>query len=128
MEITSRTVVTLREHGEVLGSIWAVTDTPLDAARTATLAEAARSIAVRLAHYRLTAGLRSRHDEATVSLLPRGRDGAVVAGGLLAAIAATAAACGSDGPIVRCAIALKQELSMSYTARAVARVDDVFTR
>lgn len=133
-EINSRTVVTLRAHEEVLGSIWAVTDTPLDAGRTAALAEAARSIAVRLAHHRLTSNLRRRHDEETMALLLRGGAGGVEAGrrlGLegaafrLVAIAATQVAGGNDGPIERCATALKQHLSMVHTARAVARIGDI---
>ncbi|WP_307135496.1 PucR family transcriptional regulator [Streptomyces aurantiacus] len=133
-DINPRTVVTLRVQDEVIGSIWAVTDTPLDAARTAALAEAARSIAVRLAHHRLTSDLRRRHAEATMALLLRGGTGAVEAGrrlGLegeafrLVAIAATHPADGNEGPIERCATALKQHLSMVHTAKAVARVGDV---
>src|SRR6202522_758072 len=79
-DISPRTVVTLREHDEVLGSIWAVTDTPLDVGRTEALAEAARSIAVRLAHHRLIADLRRQQREATMALLLRGGADAVEAG------------------------------------------------
>ena len=131
--ISSRTVVTLREHDEVLGSIWAVTDTPLDARRTEALAEAARSIAVRLAHHRLIADLRRQHSEATMALLLRGGADAVEAGrrlGLdgpafrLAAIAAAQSAGGKDALLERCATALRQQLSMTRTAGAIARIGD----
>jgi DNA-binding PucR family transcriptional regulator len=150
-DISSRTVVTLREHDEVLGSIWAVTDTPLDASRTEALAEAARSIAVRLAHHRLIADLRRQQREATMALLLRGGADAVEAGrrlGLdgpsyrLAAIAAAQPAAaqpaavqpaaaqpaaaqpagGQDALLERCATALRQQLSMTRTAEAIARV------
>lgn len=133
-DIHSRTVVTLREHGEVLGSIWAVTDTPLDATRTAALAEAARSIAVRLAHHRLITDLRRRHDLASMTLLLRGGSGAAGAGrrlGLagaayrLAAIATTRAEDGNEALLDRCATALKQHLSVTCEASAIARIDDV---
>jgi DNA-binding PucR family transcriptional regulator len=146
-DISSRTVVTLREHDEVLGSIWAVTDTPLDARRTEALAEAARSIAVRLAHRRLIADLRRQQREATMALLLRGGAGAVEAGrrlGLdgpafrLAAIAAAPSAAaqpaaqlpggkdagGKDALLERCATALRQQLSMTRTAAAIARIGD----
>ena len=137
-DISSRTVVTLREHDEVLGSIWAVTHTPLDARRTEALAEAARSIAVRLAHHRLIADLRRQHSEATMALLLRGGAGAVEAGrrlGLdgpafrLAAIAAAPSAGGKDAGgkdalLERCATALRQQLSMTRTAEAIARIGD----
>jgi len=147
-DISSRTVVTLREHDEVLGSIWAVTPTPLDARRTEALAEAARSIAVRLAHHRLIADLRRQHREATMGLLLRGGAGAVEAGrrvGLdgpafrLAAIAAAPSAAGpsadgkhaggnaaggKDALLERCATALRQQLSMTRTAEAIARIGD----
>ena len=150
-DISSRTVVTLREHDEILGSIWAVTPSPLDARRTEALAEAARSIAVRLAHHRLIADLRRQHREATMALLLRGGAGAVEAGrGLvldgpafrLAAIPAappaaiTAApspaaptpaaptAVGKDALLERCATALRQQLSLTRTAAAVARIGD----
>ena len=92
-DLSSRTVVTLRSRDEVLGSIWAVTDTPLDARRTEALAEAARSIAVRLAHHRLIADLRRQHSEATMALLLRGGADAVEAGRRL----------GLDGPAFRLA-------------------------
>ncbi len=137
-DISSRTVVTLREHDEVLGSIWAVTDTPLDAGRTEALAEAARSIAVRLAHHRLIADLRRQQRESTMALLLRGGANAVEAGrrlGLdgpafrLAAIAAAPSAAapsagGKDALLERCATALRQQLSMTRTAAAVARIGD----
>jgi DNA-binding PucR family transcriptional regulator len=147
-DISSRTVVTLREHDEVLGSIWAVTDTPLDASRTEALAEAARSIAVRLAHQRLVADLRRQQREATMALLLRGGADAVEAGrrlGLdgpafrLAAIAAAQPdggketggketggkdAGGQDALLERCATALRQQLSLTRTAAAIARIGD----
>jgi DNA-binding PucR family transcriptional regulator len=137
-DISPRTVVTLREHDEVLGSIWAVTDTPLDARRTEALAEAARSIAVRLAHHRLIADLRRQQREATMALLLRGGAGAVEAGrrlGLdgsafrLAAIAAAPSAAapsadGKDALLERCATALRQQLSLTRTAAAIARIGD----
>ena len=142
-DISSRTVVTLREHDEVLGSIWAVTDTPLDAGRTEALAEAARSIAVRLAHHRLIADLRRQQREATMALLLRGGADAVEAGrrlGLdghafrLAAITAAQPAAaqpdggkdagGRDALLERCATALRQQLLMTRTAAAVARIAD----
>jgi DNA-binding PucR family transcriptional regulator len=133
-DISSRTVVTLRSRDEVLGSIWAVTDTPLDARRTEALAEAARSIAVRLAHHRLIADLRRQHGEATMSLLLRGGAEAVEAGrrlGLdgpafrLAAIAAARSADAEDDALLeRCATALRQQLSMTRTAGAIARIGD----
>src|SRR5580692_8444872 len=161
-DISSRTVVTLREHDEVLGSIWAVTDTPLDAGRTEVLAEAARSIAVRLAHHRLIADLRRQQREATMALLLRGGADAVEAGrrlGLdgpafrLAAIAAAEPAAesstaqsatgqpvggqdtggqdaggqdagGQNALLERCATALRQQLSMTRTAAAIARIGD----
>ena len=157
-DISSRTVVTLREHDEVLGSIWAVTDTPLDASRTEALAEAARSIAVRLAHHRLIADLRRQQREATMALLLRGGADAVEAGRRLelngpafrlAAIAAAAPAAdqstadqsaaalsatvqpaggksagGQDALLERCATALRQQLSMTRTAAAIARIGD----
>ena len=125
--------LTLREHDEVLGSIWAVTDTPLDARRTEALAEAARSIAVRLAHRRLIADLRRQQREATMALLLRGGAGAVEAGrrlGLdgpafrLAAITAAPSAGGQDALLERCATALRQQLSMTRTAEAIARIGD----
>jgi DNA-binding PucR family transcriptional regulator len=132
-DISSRTVVTLREHDEVLGSIWAVTDTPLDARRTEALAEAARSIAVRLAHHRLTADLRRQHREVTMTLLLRGGAGAVEAGrrlGLdgpafrLAAIAPAQSDGGKDALLERCATALRQQLSMTRATGAIARMGD----
>jgi DNA-binding PucR family transcriptional regulator len=152
-DISSRTVVPLREHDEVLGSIWAVTDTPLDAGRTEALTEAARSIAVRLAHHRLIADLRRQQREATMARLLRGGADAVEAGRRLeldgpafrlAAIAAappaatqsTAAqpaaapppggqdAGGQDALLERCATALRQQLSMTRTASAIARIGD----
>ncbi len=152
-DISSRTVVTLREHDEVIGSIWAVTDTPLDAGRTEALAEAARSIAVRLAHHRLITDLRRQQRESTMALLLRGGANAVEAGrrlGLdgpafrLAAIAAAPPAAdqstaaqsatvqppggrdtgGKDALLERCATALRQQLSMTRTAAAVARIGD----
>jgi DNA-binding PucR family transcriptional regulator len=147
-DISSRTVVTLREHDEVLGSIWAVTDTPLDAGRTEALAEAARSIAVRLAHHRLIADLRRQQREATMALLLRGGADAVEAGRRLeldgpafrlAAIAASPPAAaqpaaaqpaaaqppgGQDALLERCATALRQQLSMTRTAAAIARIGD----
>jgi DNA-binding PucR family transcriptional regulator len=131
--ISSRTVVTLREHDEVLGSIWAVTDTPLDAVRTEALAEAARSIAVRLAHHRLIADLRRRQTEAAMALLLGGGAGAVEAGrrlGLdgpafrLAAIAAARSVEGRDTVLERCAAALRQQLSMTRSAGVIARIGD----
>ena len=133
-DLSSRTVVALREHDEVLGSIWAVTDTPLDARRTEALAEAARSIAVRLAHRRLIADLRRQQREATMALLLRGGAGAVEAGrrlGLdgpafrLAAITAAPSAGGQDALLERCATALRQQLSMTRTAEAIARIGDI---
>jgi DNA-binding PucR family transcriptional regulator len=146
-DISSRTVVTLREHDEVLGSIWAVTDTPLDAGRTEALAEAARVIAVRLAHHRLIADLRRRQRESTMALLLRGGADAVEAGRRLeldgpafrlAAIAAAPSAAaqpaaqlpggkdagGKDALLERCATALRQQLSMTRTAAAIARIGD----
>ena len=142
-DISSRTVVTLREHDEILGSIWAVTHTPLDASRTEALAEAARSIAVRLAHHRLIADLRRQQREATMALLLRGGADAVEAGrrlGLdghafrLAAITAAQPAAaqpdggkdagGRDALLERCATALRQQLLMTRTAAAVARIAD----
>jgi DNA-binding PucR family transcriptional regulator len=142
-DISSRTVVTLRTRDEVLGSIWAVTDAPLDASRNEALAEAARSIAVRLAHHRLIADLRRQQREATMALLVRGGADAVEAGrrlGLdgpafrLAAIAAAEPAAaqsaaaqsagGQDALLERCATALRQQLSMTRTAEAIARIGD----
>jgi DNA-binding PucR family transcriptional regulator len=130
--ISSRTVVTLREHDEVLGSIWAVTNTPLDAGRTEALAEAARSIAVRLAHHRLIADLRRQQRESTMARLLRGGADAVEAGRRLeldgpafrlAAIAAAPPAA-QDALLERCATALRQQLSMTRTAAAIARIGD----
>jgi DNA-binding PucR family transcriptional regulator len=162
-DISSRTVATLREHDEVLGSIWAVTDTPLDAGRTEALAEAARVIAVRLAHHRLIADLRRRQRESTMALLLRGGADAVEAGRRLeldgpafrlAAIAAAPPAAappaaappaaaqpatappataqpaggqdagGQDALLERCATALRQQLSMTRTEAAIARIGD----
>ena len=132
-DISSRTVATLREHDEVLGSIWAVTPTPLDARRTGALAEAARSIAVRLAHHRLITDLRRQHSEATMALFLRGGADAVEAGrrlGLdgpafrLAAIAVAQSAGGKDALLERCATALRQQLSLTRTAGAIARIGD----
>ena len=142
-DISSRTVVPLREHDEVLGSIWAVTDTPLDAGRTEALTEAARSIAVRLAHHRLIADLRRQQREATMARLLRGGADAVEAGRRLeldgpafrlAAIAAAPPAAapppggqdagGQDALLERCATALRQQLSMTRTASAIARIGD----
>ena len=132
-DITSRTVVTLREHDEILGSIWAVTNEPLDARRTAALAEAARSIAIRLAHHRLTTDLQRRHRTATMALMLRGGASAVEAGrrmGLdgvsfrLAAIAATKPGGGTDdGLLARCETAVVQQLTLMRTG-ASARVGD----
>ena len=133
-EVTSRTVVPLRARDEVLGSIWAVTDTPLDARRQAALAEAARSIAIRLAHHRLTTDLRRAHQTATMALLLRGGASAVEAGrrmGLegagyrLAALVATQPDGGADDRLLeRCATALARQLSLLPIAAATARVYD----
>ena len=129
-DISSRTVVTLREHDEILGSIWAVTPSPLDARRTEALAEAARSIAVRLAHHRLIADLRRQHGEATMALLLRGGADAVEAGRRLGLdgpafrLAAIAAAPPAADLLERCATALRQQLSLGRTAAAIARIGD----
>lgn len=133
-EVSSRTVVTLRAHDEVLGSIWAVTDVPLDTPRSAALAEAARSIAVRLAHHRLVTDLQRQHQTATMTLLLSGgasaaeagrRMGMDGAGYRLAAIAATHPDGGSDDSLLdRCAAALVRQLSLTPTVGVTARIQD----
>ena len=133
-DISSRTVVTLRAHDEVLGSIWAVTDTPFNTERTAALAEAARSIAVRVAHHRLTTDLRRQHQTATMALLLRGGASAVEAGrrmGMdgtayrLAAITAIQpGGLGDDRLLDRCASALVRQMSLTSTVGASARIQD----
>jgi DNA-binding PucR family transcriptional regulator len=131
--ISARTVVTLREHDEVLGSVWAVTETPLDEQRTQALAEAARGISVRLAHHRLTTNLRRQHREATMAVLLRGGASAIEAARRLgldgsafrvAAIAASHPAADPDGPLERYTTALNHQLSITHTAGAVARIHD----
>ncbi|WP_146174895.1 PucR family transcriptional regulator [Umezawaea tangerina] len=132
--ICSRTVVALRAHDELLGSIWAVTDTPLDEPRTAALAEAARNIAIRLAHHRLTTDLQHQQRTATMGLLLRGGSAAVEAGhrlGMtgpgyrLAAITAVRAGGGRDDRLLdQCATALVRRLSLARTVGATARIAD----
>ncbi|MCS7475719.1 PucR family transcriptional regulator [Umezawaea endophytica] len=132
--ISSRTVVPLRAHGELLGSIWAVTDTPLDAPRTAALAEAAQNIAVRLAHHRLTTDLQHQHQTATMGLLLRGGESAVETGhrlGMtgpgyrLAAVTATRADGRRDDRLLdQCATALVRQLSLARAVGATARIED----
>jgi len=82
---------------------------------------------------RLIADLRRQQRESTMALLLRGGAGAVEAGrrlGLdgpafrLAAIAAAPPAGGQDALLERCATALRQQLSMTRTAAAVARTGD----
>lgn len=128
--ISSRTVVTLRANDEILGSIWAVTDTPLDADRTAALAEAAQSITLRLAHHRLTTDLQRQHQTATMALLLRGGASADEAGRRmrlegtcfrLVAISATDETGETDDALLeRCTTAMVQQLSLGQTAGVTA--------
>ncbi|GLY42895.1 PucR family transcriptional regulator [Amycolatopsis sp. NBRC 101858] len=132
--ITSRTVVTLRAHGEVLGSIWAVTATPLDDRRTAALADAARTVAIRLAHHRLTADLRRQHQTATMTLLLRGGVSAVEAGRrmgmdgggyrLAAIVAGHPDGTHDDALLDRYATALVRQLALTRTIGATARIEN----
>ena len=132
-DIASRTVVTLRERDEILGSIWVVTKQPLDLRRTTALSEAARSIAIRLAHHRLTTDLQRQHRAATMALMLRGGASAVEAGrrmGLdgvdfrLAAITASTPDGGTDEALLaRCESAVVQQQTLRRTG-ASARVDD----
>lgn len=134
LDIPSRTVVMLRERDEILGSIWVVTNEPLDAQRTALLSEASRSIAVRLAHHRLTTNLQRQHQTATMALMLRGGAAAVEAGrraGLDGASFRLAAftACKPDGTLddglfARCETALTQQLALVRIVGASARIGD----
>ena len=74
--LSPRVVVALRAGGQVLGSIWAVTDEQFDEARTAFFAEAARSVSLRIWHHRAAADLQREQRARTLAL--------VLAGGLTA--------------------------------------------
>src|SRR5262249_21721783 len=60
-EVYSRMIVAMRAGGELLGSMWAVTDKPFDEARARAFADAARLAAVHVLHNRLSSDVDQRH-------------------------------------------------------------------
>jgi hypothetical protein len=131
-EVSSRMIVAMRAGGELLGSVWAVTDKPFDAARALAFADAARLAAVHVLHNRLSSDVDRRHQSDLLA--------AVLRGGTVAADAARhlgitgeafrVVAAGlrtSDGadlelPLARLWHALSMHLSATHRGAATARV------
>ena len=133
-EISPRMVVAIRAGGELLGSMWAVTDEPFDEPRTRAFADAARLAAVHLLHNRLSSDAERRH---TSGLLA-----AVLAGGTVAVDAASRLGIAGDAfrivaaglrmgdgadlelPLARLWQVLSMQVSAIRRGAATARVGD----
>lgn len=132
--IRSRTVVALRARGEVLGSIWAMTEKPLDEQRNAALKQAAASVAVRLLHHRLTADLQRQRQAAMLErMLAGGPDAADAArrSGLsgaafrLIAVAATSGIEPENSALLdMCWSGLSMQLSLVQELGLTGRLED----
>lgn len=78
--VRPRVVVALRGRGELLGSIWAITDQPFTPTQQKTFADGAREVSARLLHHRLIRDLRMNGEARMLEI--------IIAGGPAAADAA----------------------------------------
>lgn len=78
--LTGRMVAAVRTGRRLLGSVWVATPTPLDAARTAALSDAAQTVALHLLRSRASADLeRQVESESVLRLLDGPADASAVA-------------------------------------------------
>ncbi len=78
--ISPRMVVALRARGQVLGSMWAVTDREFDGPRTAAFVDAARAVSLRIWQHRVAADLQHEQRVRTLALVLAGGPAAVEVG------------------------------------------------
>jgi len=78
--IYPRVVIALRARGQVLGSMWALTDGPFDADRSAAFLEAAQNVSLRLWQHRLATDLQHRQRSRSLTVVLAGGPAAVEIG------------------------------------------------
>jgi hypothetical protein len=133
--VTPRVVIALRAGGEVLGSMWAVSEEPFTGERAAAFVDAARMVSLRLLAHRLGNDVERQHQtQSLASVLSGGTAGLDAARRLnlrgrafrvLAIGIAESADTDLDGSMSRCWNVLSMQLSLTSPGSAVARVGDV---
>jgi hypothetical protein len=133
--VSPRVVIALRAGGEVLGSMWAVSEEPFTGERAAAFVDAARMVSLRLLAHRLGNDVERQHQtqslanvlaggtaglDAARRLNLRGRAFRVLAIGI-----AEAGDTDLDGSLSRCWNVVSMQLSLTSPGSAVARVGDV---
>jgi hypothetical protein len=133
--VSPRVVIALRAGGEVLGSMWAVSEEMFTGERAAAFVDAARMVSIRLLAHRLGNDVERQHQvQSMASVLAGGTAGVDAArrlnlkGRAFRVLAIGISEPGSpdhDDPLGRCWNLLSMQLSLTHPGAAVARIGDV---